>query len=67
MTCSWIISDVRKVGHTSLITFHRMIRLRDSEIAAECEMTSVYFDLIARISHPLPDMIRERTAMFIGG
>ena len=54
-----VTSGVRKVGGSSLVTFHRMLELRTGELAAECEMTSVYFDLAARASCPLPQALRE--------
>jgi acyl-CoA thioester hydrolase len=34
-----VTSGVRKVGGSSLVTFHRMLELPTGELAAECEMT----------------------------
>jgi len=54
-----VSSGVRKIGGTSLITLHRLFKLRTGELAAECDMTSVYFDLAARASCPLPQAVRD--------
>ena len=54
-----VASSVEKVGRSSLVTRHRMFELDSSELAAECEMTSVYFDLAARVSAPLPQSLGD--------
>jgi acyl-CoA thioester hydrolase len=54
-----ILSGVAKVGRSSVVTIHRMFTLESGELAAECEMTSVYFDLSARESCPLPPPLRD--------
>jgi acyl-CoA thioester hydrolase len=54
-----ISSGVDKVGRSSLVTRHRMIEMESGALAAECEMTSVYFDLAARASAPLPQSLGD--------
>jgi acyl-CoA thioester hydrolase len=54
-----ILSGVAKVGRSSVVTIHRMFALETGELAAECEMTSVFFDLSARESCPLPQPLRD--------
>lgn len=54
-----VASSVEKVGRSSLVTRHRMFELDSGELAAECEMTSVYFDLAARVSAPLPQSLGD--------
>jgi acyl-CoA thioester hydrolase len=54
-----VLSDVRKIGQSSLVTHHRMFELGTGELSAECEMISVYFDLEARTSCPIPEMLRN--------
>lgn len=49
-----IASGTDKVGRSSLVTRHRMFEMETGALAAECEMTSVYFDLAARVSAPIP-------------
>jgi acyl-CoA thioester hydrolase len=54
-----VMSGIGKIGRTSLVTVHHMFALQTGELAAECEMTSVYFDLSARTSAPLPQSLRD--------
>lgn len=51
-------STVLKTGQTSLVTVHRIFNSELQVLAAEVEMTSVYFDLEKRVSLPIPDEIR---------
>jgi acyl-CoA thioester hydrolase len=51
-------SGVVKVGNSSLVTTHRAIHTESGQVAAEIEMTSVYFDLASRKSAPLPAEIK---------
>jgi acyl-CoA thioester hydrolase len=51
-------SGIRKIGRSSLVSRHAMVRTDGGEVAAELEMTSVYFDLKARVSKTIPDAIR---------
>lgn len=51
-------SGIRKIGRSSLVSRHTMVRTDGGEVAAELEMTSVYFDLKARVSKTIPDAIR---------
>ena len=37
-----VASGVDKVGRSSLVTRHRMFEMESGDLAAECEMTSVY-------------------------
>lgn len=57
-----VVSGILRIGRSSLVTRHRMFAVADDALSAECEMTSVYFDLSARISHPLPQPMREAAA-----
>ena len=54
-----VLSGIGKVGRSSLVTVHRMFASENDELAAECEMTSVYFDLSARASCPMPLALRD--------
>ena len=54
-----VASGIDKVGRSSLVTHHRMFELETDALAAECEMTSVYFDLAARASAPLPQSLGD--------
>ena len=54
-----VMSGIAKVGRSSLVTVHRMFASDNEEQAAECEMTSVYFDLSARASCPIPPALRD--------
>jgi acyl-CoA thioester hydrolase len=54
-----VMSGIGKVGRSSLVTVHRMFASENDELTAECEMTSVYFDLSARASCPMPQFLRE--------
>ena len=55
-----VASGIDKVGRSSLVTRHRMCELETGALAAECEMTSVYFDLAARTSAPLPQCLGDK-------
>ncbi len=52
-------STVVKTGRTSLVTEHRIFNSELQELAADVEMTSVYFDLEKRVSLPIPEAIRS--------
>jgi acyl-CoA thioester hydrolase len=54
-----VTSNIEKVGRSSLVTRHRMFEMESGELAAECEMTSVYFDLVARAGAPLPQSLGD--------
>ena len=54
-----VMSGIDKVGRSSLVTRHRMYEAETGALAAECEMTSVYFDLAARASVPLPQSLGD--------
>jgi acyl-CoA thioester hydrolase len=51
-------SGICKMGRSSLVSRHIMVRTDGGEVVAELEMTSVYFDLKARVSKTIPDEIR---------
>ncbi len=51
-------SAVERVGKTSLVTRHALLETGTSKVAAEVEMTSVYFNLEKRVSLPIPELIR---------
>ena len=61
-----IDSGVLKVGNNSLVTVHRAINSESGEMAAEVEMTSVYFDLGERKSAPLPQEIKAAAEALVG-
>jgi acyl-CoA thioester hydrolase len=60
-----IMSRVRRVGRSSLVTFHRLSALGTGALSATCEMTSVYFDLATRASSPLPQSLRDAAAALL--
>lgn len=47
-----------RIGNSSLLIHHRMHNSIDDSLAAEMEMTSVHFDLIARASVPHEESFR---------
>ena len=51
-------SGICKIGRSSLVSRHTMVHTDGGEVAAELEMTSVYFDLKARVSKVIPDAMR---------
>jgi acyl-CoA thioester hydrolase len=51
-------SRLVRIGNTSLVTHHRIVATESGELAAENEMTSVYFDLEKRESRRLPPELR---------
>jgi acyl-CoA thioester hydrolase len=55
-------SHVVKVGRTSLVSMHRLLSIGEGFVAAECEMTSVYFDLKVRKAMPIPGSLRDGAA-----
>jgi acyl-CoA thioester hydrolase len=57
-----VSSGVRKIGRTSLTTFHELAHSESGEIAADVEMTSVYFDLRSRVAMEIPVQIRSAVA-----
>ena len=60
-----VASGVDKVGRSSLVTRHRMFEMESGDLAAECEMTSVYFDLAARVSAPLPQSLSNAARVLL--
>ena len=60
-----VASGVDKVGRSSLVTRHRMFEMESGDFAAECEMTSVYFDLAARVSAPLPQSLSNAARVLL--
>jgi acyl-CoA thioester hydrolase len=59
-------SSVQKVGKSSLTTQHRILESETAAVAAEVEITSVYFDLLNRVSQPLPPIIRSAAEAAVG-
>lgn len=52
-----IVSSVKKLGRTSIITHHALFDSH-KQLCADINMTSVYFDLEARTSIEIPELIR---------
>ncbi len=52
-------SAVVRIGGSSLVTAHQLREVESGEVAADIEMTSVYFDLERRASRQLPPDIRR--------
>jgi acyl-CoA thioester hydrolase len=57
-----VYSSVQKIGRTSLTTFHQLLVSESGDVAADVEMTSVYFDLAARTALEIPEQIRSAVA-----
>ncbi len=62
-----IRSSVTKVGRTSLTTRHLLTDKADDALCAELVAVSVYFDLEARQSRPLPEEILLGARRLIDG
>ncbi len=60
-----VSSSVSRIGKSSLVSRHRLIRTEDDVLAAEVEITSVYFDLKQRVSRPIPAVIRTSAELLI--
>ena len=52
-------STVVRIGNSSLVSAHSLSEAASGVIAAEIEMTSIYFDLEKRTSRALPPSIRQ--------
>jgi acyl-CoA thioester hydrolase len=61
-----IESVIHRLGRNSLVTRHVLVDTNGGEAAAELEMTSVYFDLEARASTPIPEEIRLAAQTMLG-
>jgi acyl-CoA thioester hydrolase len=59
-------SRIAAVGNSSVRHEHRLLDIDSDEVAATFEVVSVYFDLRARKSAPLPQEFRERAVAMIG-
>lgn len=60
-----VVSGINRIGRSSLVTHHCMFALVNDALSAECEMASVYFDLSARVSCPLPQSLRDAAAALL--
>ena len=60
-----VASTICKVGRSSLVTLHQMFGAEENTLSAECEMTSVYFDLSNRVSCPIPMALRDAAVALI--
>jgi acyl-CoA thioester hydrolase len=60
-------SAVVRIGNSSLVSAHRIREAESGEVAAEIEMTSVYFDLERRASRQLPPGIRRAAEQMLEG
>jgi acyl-CoA thioester hydrolase len=58
-------SGLLRVGSSSLTCFHRMRNVVTGAVAATCEMTTVHFDLAARVKLPIPGDVRERLRPYL--
>ncbi len=58
-------SRVTAVGNSSIRHEHRLLDIDTDEVAATFEAVSVYFDLGARKSAPLPQEFRDRAKALI--
>jgi acyl-CoA thioester hydrolase len=56
---------VTGIGNSSIRHEHRLLDIDTDEVAATFEVVSVYFDLRARTSTPLPQEFRERAQALI--
>ena len=52
-----IVSELTRIGKSSITVLHTMQNVETNEIAATSEKISAYFDLEARHTTPLPDDI----------
>jgi acyl-CoA thioester hydrolase len=59
-------SFVVKIGRSSLVTAHELVNAATRAIAADAEVTSVYFDLQKRKSLAIPATIRAQAAQRVG-
>lgn len=55
-------SSVQRIGRTSLTSVHQLLATESGELAADLEMTSVYFDLAGRSALEIPSEIRLAAA-----
>jgi acyl-CoA thioester hydrolase len=62
-----IESSVVRIGNSSLVSAHRLSEAESGTVAAEIEMTSIYFDLEKRISRELPPNIRQAAQRMLAG
>jgi acyl-CoA thioester hydrolase len=51
-------SSPKRIGRSSLVSTHILFNAANETIVANAEVTSVYFDLDARHSIPIPESIR---------
>lgn len=54
-----IQGGITRIGNSSLAMFQKMINTETGEVAATTEITTVYFDLVARKSMPIPGHLKE--------
>lgn len=57
-----VTSELLGLGKSSVRFLHRMFDSETNEEVATTELVGVYFDVDARCSAPLPDLVRERAA-----
>jgi acyl-CoA thioester hydrolase len=54
-----ITSELRELGRTSIRFTHTMFDTETNEVVAATELVGVYFDIAARTSVDLPELVRE--------
>jgi acyl-CoA thioester hydrolase len=54
-----ITSELRELGRKSIRFTHTMYDSSNGQVVATTELVGVYFDLDARVSVDLPDLVRE--------
>jgi acyl-CoA thioester hydrolase len=55
-----VVTELRDIGRKSIVFTHRMYDSETNEEVAVTELVGVYFDMTARVSVELPDIVRER-------
>ena len=58
-------SGLLRIGKSSITALHTMRDVETGEVSATSEKITVYFDLEARASAPLPDDMRDHMSSFI--
>lgn len=61
-----VTTELLSLGSSSARFLHRMYDSETSEEVATTELVGVYFDIAARKSAPLPDVVREKAATLAG-
>ena len=62
-----ITAQLVKVGNKSITVIYSMHNRSRAELAATLESTSVYFDLLARVSIPITESMKTAASAHLGG